>query len=161
MKEGEELWWLDNDNLRASNLVIRMWSSLSQKEKRAYRIKGFVFFPELLSKRSDKFNRMAVWLATREGIVCPSLRDVFSAGGKVCIVKDGEKYPGVSKVIGRLYRELSTIKEFIQQVDDAELQEYWKCQFNIGEKWETWCQLAINNLETINTTRIPLEKLIR
>ena len=66
----------------------------------------------------------------------------------------------MSKVIGKLYRELSAIKEFIQQVDDAELQEYWKCQFNIGKKWETWCQLAINNLETINTTGIPLKKLI-
>lgn len=161
LKEGEELWWLDNDNLRASNLVIRMWSSLSQKEKRAYRIKGFVFFPELLSKRSDKFNRMAVWLATREGIVCPSLRDVFSAGGKVCIVKDGEKYPGVSKVIGRLYRELSTIKELVQHVDCDELQEYWMCPVDNESKWETWCRLAIKHLETINTTRIPLEKLIR
>ena len=138
-----------------------MWSSLSQKEKRAYRIKGFVFFPELLSKRSDKFNRMAVWLATREGIVCPSLRDVFSAGGKVCIVKDGEKYPGVSKVIGRLYRELSTIKELVQHVDCDELQEYWMCPVDNESKWETWCRLAIKHLETINTTRIPLEKLIR
>jgi len=52
------------------------------------------------------------------------------------------------------------MRKIIQQVDDAELQEYWKCQFNIGKKWETWCQLAINNLETINTTGIPLKKLI-
>lgn len=76
---------------------------------------------------------MAVWLATQEGVVCPNLRDIFSAGGKECITKNGESYSGVSKVIGKLYRELSAIKEFIQQVDDAELQEYWKCQFNIGE----------------------------
>ena len=160
LKEGEELWWLDNDHSKVSNLVIRMWSSLSPQEKQKYQIKGFIFFPELLSNRSDKFNRMAVWLATQEGVVCPNLRDIFSAGGKECITKNGESYPGVSKVIGKLYRELSAIKEFIQQVDDAELQEYWKCQFNIGEKWETWCQLAINNLETINTTGIPLKKLI-
>jgi len=103
---------------------------------------------------------MAVWLATQEGVVCPNLRDIFSAGGKECITKNGVCYPGVSKVIGKLYRELSAIKKIIQQVDDAELQEYWKCQFNIGKKWETWCQLAINNLETINTTGIPLKKLI-
>ena len=160
LKEGEELWWLDNDRSKVSNLVIRMWSLLSPQEKQRYQIKGFIFFPELLSNRSDKFNRMAVWLATQEGVVCPNLRDIFSAGGKECITKNGVCYPGVSKVIGKLYRELSAIKKIIQQVDDAELQEYWKCQFNNGKKWETWCQLAINNLETINTTGIPLKKLI-
>ena len=30
---------------------------------------------------------MAVWLATQEGVVCPNLRDIFSAGGKECITK--------------------------------------------------------------------------
>jgi len=69
LKEGEELWWLDNDRSKVSNLVIRMWSSLSPQEKQRYQIKGFIFFPELLSNRSDKFNRMAVWLATQEGVV--------------------------------------------------------------------------------------------
>ncbi len=33
LKEGEELWWLDNDHSKVSNLVIRMWSSLSPQEK--------------------------------------------------------------------------------------------------------------------------------
>ena len=66
-----------------------------------------------------------------------------------CIKSDWETLPGII-----------CNKKIIQQVDDAELQEYWKCQFNIGKKWETWCQLAINNLETINTTGIPLKKLI-
>ena len=86
LKEGEELWWLDNDHSKASNLVIRMWSSLSPQEKQRYQIKGFIFFPELLSNRSDKFNRMAVWLATQEGVVCPNLRDIFSAGGKISLI---------------------------------------------------------------------------
>lgn len=161
LKEGEELWWLDNDSSRASSLVIRMWRSLSWKEKQTYQIKGFVFFPELLSNHSYKFNRMAVWLATREGVVCPNLRDVFSAGGKQCITKDGKSYPGVSKVIWRLYRKLPAIKIFIQHTDCSELQEYWECQCNDEGKWEMWCQLAIKNLETINTTKIPLKELIR
>ena len=161
LKEGEELWWLDCDSSHTSNLVMRMWSSLLPKEKQAYRVKGFVFFPELLSNHLDKFNRMAVWLATHEGVVCPNLRDIFSAGGKECIVKDGENYPGISKVIGKLYRELPAIKKFIQCTDCDELKEYWMCFVNNENKWDVWCQLAIKNLETINTTQIPLEKLIR
>lgn len=103
---------------------------------------------------------MAVWLGNSRRSCLSESKRYFLGRREECITKNGESYPGVSKVIGKLYRELSAIKEFIQQVDDAELQEYWKCQFNIGEKWETWCQLAINNLETINTTGIPLKKLI-
>lgn len=161
LKEGEELWWLDNDHSGTSNLVVRMWSALSSGEKQAYQMKGFAFFPELLSNHSDKFNRMAVWLATGEGVVCPNLRDVFSAGGKDCIELDGVSYPGVSKVIGKLYRGLPSVKQIVLATDRSLLAEYWGCPLKGGDEWRAWCQLAIKNLETINTTGLPLEKLIR
>jgi len=160
LKEGEELWWLGNDNSGTSNLVVRMWSALLPEEKLAYRMKGFAFFPELLSNHSDKFNRMAVWLATGEGVVCPNLRDVFSAGGKDCIERDGVSYPGVSKVIGKLYCGLPVVKQIVLDTDRSLLEEYWGVPPEEGKEWGTWCKLAIGNLETINITGLPLEKLI-
>lgn len=161
LKKNEELWWLDNDGSQGTNLVIRMWGALSLAERKSYLMKGFVFFPEILSNRIDKFNRFAMWLATREGVVCRNVRDLFSAGGREAIVTEDESYSSVSKVIVKLYRNLSFIREFVQETGEAELMEYWGIDVREQDKWNLWCELAIKNLQTINDTKIPLENLIR
>lgn len=160
LKEGEELWWLGNESAPPSSLVVRIWNSLSVEEKREYLIKGFVFFPELLSNHSNKFNRMAVWLATSEDVVCPNLRDMFSAGGREDIVVNGACYRKVSKVIVLLYRNLPSVKELIRDTPPATLSEYWEVDAREDTKWDLWRDMAIENLQTINTTGIPLQELI-
>jgi hypothetical protein len=45
-------------------------------------LKSMILFPEIFSNRPDKFNRLSVWLVNSEGIVCPNIRDVFTAGGQ-------------------------------------------------------------------------------
>lgn len=106
LKEGEELWWLDNDHSKVSNLVIRMWSSLSPQEKQKYQIKGFIFFPELLSNRSDKIQSYGClacnsrrsclseskryFLGRREGVYYEKRREL-----SWCVKSDWETLPGI------------------------------------------------------------------
>lgn len=65
LKPGEELWWLDSESASSgTGMVIRLWNNLPPEERNVYMIKGFCFFPELLSSHKDKFNRFAVLVST-------------------------------------------------------------------------------------------------
>ena len=126
LKPGEELWWLDSESASSgTGMVIRLWNNLTPEERNVYMIKGFCFFPELLSSHKDKFNRFAVWLSTREGVVCPNVRDVFSAGGQGSIIYRSVRYERVPKSVCRLYEHLPLIKQFILSADETEWIDFW------------------------------------
>ena len=69
LKEGESLWWLDQGEHKASNLIIRLWNNLSKNDKEHYMLMSMILFPEIFGNRQDKFNRLAVWLVNSESIV--------------------------------------------------------------------------------------------
>lgn len=85
LKAGEELWWMgQEEEPQAQSMIIRLWSNLSLEEKKIIRLQAFGLFPELFqSKSANKYNRLSIWLIREQNISCHSLRDVFSAGGKM------------------------------------------------------------------------------
>ncbi len=68
-----------------------------------------VYFPELFSNRSDKFGRLAIWLVTREGVVCPNVRDNFTAGGKGDILVGEKLFKNVPRILINLLSNLDFI----------------------------------------------------
>lgn len=78
LKPGESLWWTGDSAEEAVSAKIRLWKTLSTDEKRSYTVYACVNFPEIVK---GDYDRYALWL-TSQGIVNPSLRDQFSAGGQ-------------------------------------------------------------------------------
>ena len=60
LRDGDELWWMDADQDKANNLILRMWNNLSTDEKQLYQLKAMIYFPELFGKQSDKFGKLAM-----------------------------------------------------------------------------------------------------
>lgn len=146
--KGDSVWWMDSDNEveRSANLIIRMWHNLSAQEKMEYRMKGYCLFPELVGRKSNKFNRFAMWLSIRQGIVCPNIRDLFTAGGQGAIVIDNKKYSQVPKVIMGLYDSLSLVKELLFLTSSEELSESWNCSVTDKNKFSLWVSLVCENV---------------
>lgn len=128
LKPGEALWWLDDNQLnnssKATNIVMRIWNSLSQQERNDFQIKGMAYFPEVFSNHSDKFSNLSLWLASTEGIVCNNIRDLYSAGGKVNLVFEGRRYL-VPRIIGHLFDNLIEIRKLLLSVDLNFISETW------------------------------------
>jgi hypothetical protein len=121
LNPGEQIWWLGN----TSSLVMRFWSSLTALEKDEIRTKGFVFFPEIFSNRADKFNEMASWLVQKKNIVCPNMRDIYSAGGKVIIRVNKKIFRNVPRTIDNALKRLSAISQLIDNTTMATLAQTW------------------------------------
>ena len=150
LKAGEELWWMDSENGNdSSNIVIRIWNNLPQNEKQELKNISMIFFPELFGNRSDKFNRVAIWLATRKSIVCPNIRDLFTAGGKVDIIIGTKKYDRVPRIFLNLFQNLPQILENIVKISPIELSEYWEIKTSEKNKIFDWIDLVSESAKSI------------
>lgn len=161
MKKGDNVWWLDNDNEieKSSSLIIKMWNNLSMVEKSDYRIKGYCLFPELVSNKSDKFNRFALWLSTGQGIICPNIRDIFSAGGQGELSIDNKKHVQIPQVIVRLHDDLALIKEHLAQINELELSSNWGYTVANEDRFQIWKELICENIKDNRNRQLAKEIL--
>ena len=154
LKPGEELWWIDPENIsQSSSLVIRIWNYLPLKEKQDLKNRAMVYFPELFGNSSDKFGRLAVWLVTREAVVCPNVRDLFTAGGKNNFFIGEKVYKEVPRIFLNLFYSFSTIIETILQASAFELSEYWETKTTDKKKLFDWIDLVAEHAKKIPDTK--------
>jgi len=112
LKPGEEIWWLDQDEPKSTGIIIKLWNNLPVDTRNFYMLKSMILFPEIFSNRADKFNRLAIWLVNMEGIVCPNIRDIFTAGGQGEIMWDSKTFRKIPKVIVKLSSSITELCTF-------------------------------------------------
>lgn len=143
LSPGEDLWWMDQSaDGQSSNLIIRIWANLTRLEREELRDKAMAYFPVQLSKQPTKYSRMAIWLVTREGIVCPNIRDMFSAGGQGSIHDGDSVILQVPRIIVHLLDRLPAIREQIERTPAPQLSEFWEIPTTEATKWQDWMKLT-------------------
>lgn len=136
LKKGEEVWWVDNEESNISSLAIRAWSNLENKDQELLINTAMILFPEIFSKSQDKFNRVATWLIMHHGVINPSLRDTFSAGGKKEIIINNIPYT-VPAIFNRLQTRINNIIDLLENIDPKLLEYYWETTLenNLLAQW--------------------------
>ncbi|MEP2058592.1 MAG: hypothetical protein ABJJ05_12340 [Maribacter litoralis] len=152
LKPGQDLWWIQ-DTEKATNLVINIWNNLSLKERQQIKNRAMVYFPEVFSNRGDKYSRLAIWLVTREAIVCPNVRDLFSAGGQDSYIIKGKVYNKVPKVYINLFKNIDSILEILVKTSSIELAEYWKEKTSENKKIMDWINLISINSKAVQKAK--------
>ncbi|MEG0517993.1 MAG: hypothetical protein RR555_03860 [Bacteroidales bacterium] len=157
LKPGETTWWAETGASKSSNMIVRLWSSVSQREKLDVKTKAFCLFPEILGNSPTKYNRMNLWLASVEGIVVPNVRDLFTAGGQQIIEFNGDKFI-VPKIITTLCSSLAAIKFNLLDYSIEELQEYWEVEVTPNNVFDIWINLISEYTKRI--TKFPIKDYI-
>ena len=157
LKQGDDFWWMDN---ASNSLIIRVWNNLTVAERDEFMLKGFCYFPELVSTRIDIFNKYAVWLSIRQGIVCPNVRDIFSAGGQGTKTFESLVYSGIPRIIVKLLDNISKIRNYLIEADTAELEEYWGCKIGISNRFDIWIDIIEQNCKQTIKNKLPLRKIL-
>src|SRR5690606_30659018 len=125
LKPGQDLWWIENENGKSSSLIVKLWNTLPVSERKFIKNKAMVLFPEVFGNKGDKFNRLSLWLVTSESIVCPNIRDIFTAGGRVDLVFESGRYDAVPRIFQTLFENRTEIMHIIQDIDAEELSKFW------------------------------------
>lgn len=149
LKDGDDLWWIDNkeDNIR--DISVKLWGNLSTSEKDQLRITALAYFPNLLGKDPKKYSYLATWLVSRFGVVNHALRDTFSAGGQIEI--NGLRFP---HIFGHIFSNIDEIFKEISSIQDSDIKHYWgiNSQDMHQNKNQLWKYLCIQHSEsTLNS----------
>ena len=132
-------------------MTIRFLKSLSPKERLQMRAKMFLLFPEVLSSKPTKYSRAALWLCSRNSLICNNMRDIFTSGGKVKEIGKKVFSRGVPKILLRLFECRELINDYLQNPEAAMLQdidEFWPLKYPISQLRDCWMQMAQNNITT-------------
>ncbi len=79
-------WWLDENPEKDSGMMVKLWESIPTPQKNHIKHQMLVLFPEDIIK--SNYPVLALWLVAYYKIVCPNVRDQFSAGGQAKLLND-------------------------------------------------------------------------
>ncbi len=153
--QGKTAWWI----AESTPAVIRSWDELDIIEVKEIYSKSFLFFPEIIwSSASNKYKQLAKWLAANYSLVDTSLRDRFSAGGKVDLYLNGKNYSGLPRVFEKLYAFARPMIELLDSISEQELQEWWISYGpetdNISSRMSYWFQIISEKLVSVEKKEI-------
>jgi len=121
-EQGQTAWWI----AESTPAVVKSWEEVSEGERKDVLSSAFVLFPELLgSTGSKKYKRLSKWLATNYSIVDSSLRDRFSAGGKVDLKVSDSIYIRMPRIFENFLEHFQQFKIKIDEMPFDVLQLYW------------------------------------
>jgi len=151
LKEGEELWWIDQESDDKSvSPIIRPFRRLAKEEKDNFVIEAMILFPEIFGKKNTKFERAAAYLIAEHNAVSSNIRDCFSSGGKVEMEINGKKVL-LPQICARLFAQAKEIKIKINQLDNKILSYYWRTD-KIGEdRLSQWKNFLDKNFILVNS----------
>jgi len=142
LKPGEELWWIDQPEEAGMAPIIKTFSDLDSKTQRAFKIESMVYFPEVFSSSTRKYIKATLHLLQQYQATCSSLRDLFTAGGRMIVTIQRGKKVKVPKIFYNLHVNAKTIKQLLNELDTDDLAKIWNVKMNSGEKSETiWLRL--------------------
>jgi len=130
------LWWL-NEKPSEDTFSIKLFNKLN-KDVRSRRLsEALVLFPEIITSknRGTKYNNFTTWLISDYGVVSPSTRDLFTAGGVVNYNINGINYD-LPKIFGTINKYASTINEILNSDDRSFIGDRWKVSGkNLKSSW--------------------------
>ena len=138
LKEGEELWWIDQDgDDKAVSPIIKPFRGLSAKEKENFVVEAMILFPEMFGNSSTKFERAAAYLIAEYNAVSANLRDLFTAGGQIKLKVKGKNVV-VPQLAYRLHIRAKAIEKKIKELDAKTLIYYWRSNKLESDRLKQW-----------------------
>lgn len=141
LNKGEHLWWIeDNEAEHTLPLEVRLYTKLSQNEKRRYRAEAAVLCPQIIGhgRSRGKYDDATMYLLTYHGILCNQARDLFSAGS-VAMRSNQER--GGNYLLRALQDIEDEIKSAASYLEDNLFKEYWGYTVPLEDRVAHWLDL--------------------
>ena len=146
LKEGESLWWTGAPKLAGEfelPMKMRFLRTLDSVEKLQLMIRGLALFPSVLSSTGGtKYEQFTMWLIKNYGVISPSMRDLFSAGGRGTIYERDYTFTEIPRVIMNVFLNNISIMNIIEKTDQRILMETWGVDLIEDDRIGQWIDLV-------------------
>lgn len=160
-KPGHEMpWWIGGENSETSvPMTVRFLNDLSVEEKRVLTLRMFILFPELFGNDATiKYKRAALWLCSRQSLICSNIRDFFTAGGKVKTLGSTSFTKPLPQIVRRLYDCREEILTLLRHPDEAlkdDISELWEFKCDVRYYVDCW----LNSMQSVFDKNEKMEGL--
>lgn len=158
--QGQKAWWL----AESDSATLRLFGDLPAREQDSLIGYCFAHFPEIFSSGSKKFSRCAIWMIMDRGVVSTSLRDNFSAGGRVDIHVSGETYCDVFRVFKSLQKHRVAVRRELSLATSDKLRDDWGIAVQIPpifeRRAEIWSTVVAGNLKVPGTEGMDAKQIV-
>lgn len=138
LKEGERLWWLEDQDSPGKPLGVKLYMRLAKPEKIELRAEGALLFPQIVAggRVKDKYNDVAFFFLKYHNVFCPQTRDLFSAGS-VAGKERGGNYTqrSLKKIEGPM-------REAAERLPNEIIEEYWGEHVEPKDRIKEWLKRA-------------------
>lgn len=158
LKEGEELWWIDQDgDDKSVSPIIKPFRNLNPEAKENFIVEAMILFPEMFGNNNTKFERAAAYLISEYNAVSANLRDNFTAGGQVEIRINGKKIK-LPQIYLNLKLNTKKIKQKLKNLDQEKLKYYWRVNKLEKDREKQWKSL-LDKFAKLNPTSAKPSKV--
>lgn len=135
-------WWMKG----TAPISLSFYAEQSEHLKNELKCRAFILFPDLLGNSTQVvFKKIALWLCNRYSLLNPSLRDMFSAGGRRDIkIKTGEHIQ-CSALVKRLIDSKENIQKLLEDPDADlldDIEEYWDFNYDKDNLFVSWLKIV-------------------
>ncbi|MBF1626535.1 MAG: hypothetical protein HXO47_05240 [Prevotella sp.] len=140
-KKYEMPWWMGE----TTNVNLSFYNDLQASEKNILQAKACILFRSLYQKDTkNRYKPISLWLCNYYSLLCPNMRDDFSAGGK-CTHINGEKleeaYP---HIVFELLQNHQLIKDILSNPDEDILngiKDFWDFPYKESNLYGSWLKM--------------------
>lgn len=140
--QGQKAWWL----AESDSATLKLFGELSAGEQNNLIGYCLAHFPEVFSTQTKKFSRCAIWMVMDRGVVSTSLRDNFSAGGRVNITVAGNIYQEIFRIFKTLHNHRGIVRAELALATNDQLCEDWgvvaQMQPTLESRADIWSKLV-------------------
>lgn len=152
---GQKAWWL----VESTPATILMFNDLAKRQRQALIGYGLAHYKEIFSKSNHKFYRYMAWLVSEKGVVDPSLRDRFTAGGKTTIELRGSTYRRMPHIFKTVHKYRNEVLRELENADLETLQKDWGTV--PGKTFKDRIEQWVENVSSATQTEIDIDDVKR
>ena len=150
LKQGESLWWAGEQIETVVPVTVKLWKTLSAREKDELEAAIYVYFPEtILSNSSHKYDRATLWLATQRGVINANVRDSFSAGGRRIMKTIDCCFVEMPAIFNKVAEHIDLIFNILCNETNEFLSETWGEAVKV-DRVQQWIDLVICNTKDLS-----------
>lgn len=123
-------WWIgEEESEESSPMVIRFFSDIERMMQEDMIARMFILFTELFRNNyTAKYKRAALWMCSRYSVIDNSLRDRFTAGGKITEIGGIKFDKPVPQILNTLYLYRHMIYKLLNNPDKMlcdDIHDFW------------------------------------
>ena len=153
-------WWMSG----TTNVNLSFYSDTDVAHKETLLIRAYALFFTMYDDNTQiRFKQVSLWLCTHYSLLCPNMRDLFTAGG-IYEYNTGSGVKKAPHIVGELLKRVVNIKELLDNPDNdlaKDIEDFWDFSYNPSRLYESWlANIEVTFSKSKFLKDVPIRKLI-